>query len=216
MDYHYTGETVMGPNYFGTTMYERLGLDEDCSRSDVILAYERWKADTDNLDLVESLGIQMAYMMLSDPELRRVYDEELKNRRWDAAARAMKDRMKEDMKREAPYGARSFRMGFDRAASEYKRSVQGEWREPDEDRTPAADSAPPPGTHYYTLEVHTTATQQEVRAAYRRQAKRYHPDVNDSPRAVQLFRDCVEAYEVLGDEKRRHHYDVMNDIGRRT
>jgi curved DNA-binding protein CbpA len=63
-------------------------------------------------------------------------------------------------------------------------------------------------THYETLEIDENASTEEVGVAYRKAAKKYHPDVNpDDPLAVEKFRAATEAYHVLRDEKKRESYD---------
>lgn len=61
---------------------------------------------------------------------------------------------------------------------------------------------------YVILEVERTASQAELKAAYRRLARRYHPDQNqDDPAAEEHFKRVAAAYEVLGDPQRRVLYD---------
>lgn len=62
--------------------------------------------------------------------------------------------------------------------------------------------------YYVILEVERTASQAELKAAYRRLARRYHPDQNqDDPAAEEQFKRVAAAYEVLGDPQRRLFYD---------
>ncbi|MCA9664688.1 MAG: J domain-containing protein [Myxococcales bacterium] len=63
--------------------------------------------------------------------------------------------------------------------------------------------------HYNILGVPPTATQEQIKAAYRRLALRHHPDKNPSPEAAERFRRCTEAYNVLSDESRRASYDRL-------
>lgn len=60
---------------------------------------------------------------------------------------------------------------------------------------------------YSLLELTETATEEEIRKAYRRLAKRYHPDVNKSPDAQAVFVLINKAYEVLMDRSKRFVYD---------
>lgn len=62
--------------------------------------------------------------------------------------------------------------------------------------------------HYKTLELHPSASADEVRKAYRALARKYHPDVNaDNPYAIDHFREVKEAYEVLREPTMRRRYD---------
>lgn len=62
--------------------------------------------------------------------------------------------------------------------------------------------------YYKILHVDKNASQEEVRSAYRKLAKKYHPDLNpDDSKAQEKFKDINEAYEVLGDEGKRKKYD---------
>ncbi|MFY7843286.1 MAG: molecular chaperone DnaJ [Rhabdochlamydiaceae bacterium] len=64
-------------------------------------------------------------------------------------------------------------------------------------------------TDYYSiLEVNRSATQEEIKKAYRKKAIKYHPDKNPGDsQAEAKFKELSEAYEVLGDEKKRSLYD---------
>lgn len=70
---------------------------------------------------------------------------------------------------------------------------------------------PRPGgetTLYARLGIHNNATPDEVKAAYRRLAKSWHPDVCHEPDAQQQFQTIQAAYEVLGDTKKRARYNA--------
>lgn len=61
--------------------------------------------------------------------------------------------------------------------------------------------------YYKILGVSKTATQQEIKSAYRKLALQYHPDRNKTKEAEQKFKEVTKAYEVLGDESKRKTYD---------
>ena len=60
---------------------------------------------------------------------------------------------------------------------------------------------------YNVLGVKRTAGQSEIKSAYRRLARQYHPDVNADPTAARQFAEITEAYHVLMDPQRRNFYD---------
>jgi curved DNA-binding protein len=62
--------------------------------------------------------------------------------------------------------------------------------------------------YYSILGVSKTASQDEIKKAYRKLARKYHPDLNkDDPQAEQRFKDLNEANEVLSDAEKRKMYD---------
>lgn len=61
--------------------------------------------------------------------------------------------------------------------------------------------------YYEVLGISKNADASEIKKAYRKMAKKYHPDANDSPDAEEKFKEIQEAYEVLGDEEKRKTYD---------
>jgi curved DNA-binding protein len=62
--------------------------------------------------------------------------------------------------------------------------------------------------YYAILGVPRNATQEEIKRAYKRLARQYHPDVNKSPEAEEKFKEINEAYAVLSDPEKRKIYDT--------
>jgi curved DNA-binding protein len=63
--------------------------------------------------------------------------------------------------------------------------------------------------YYETLGVPRDATQDQIQAAYRKLARKHHPDVNKDPNAEEKFKQINEAYEVLRDPEKRRKYDTL-------
>src|SRR5215208_4543662 len=64
-----------------------------------------------------------------------------------------------------------------------------------------------PGDHYKTLGVDRKASQDDIKKAYRKLARQYHPDTNKDTGAEERFKQISEAYDVLGDPEKRKTYD---------
>lgn len=63
--------------------------------------------------------------------------------------------------------------------------------------------------YYEILGVKRDASESEIKSAYRKLARKYHPDVNKTKEAEGKFKDINEAYEVLGDKAKRQRYDSL-------
>ena len=62
--------------------------------------------------------------------------------------------------------------------------------------------------YYSILGVDKNASEDDIKSAYRKLAKKYHPDLNkDNPEAAEKFKEINEAYEILGDKQKRNNYD---------
>jgi molecular chaperone DnaJ len=67
--------------------------------------------------------------------------------------------------------------------------------------------------YYEILGVSRNASQDELKSAFRRLARQYHPDVNNSPDAEERFKEINEAYAVLSDSEKRAAYDRFGHAG---
>jgi molecular chaperone DnaJ len=63
--------------------------------------------------------------------------------------------------------------------------------------------------HYAVLGVERTATADEIRSAYRKLARQFHPDVSADPGAAERFTEVTQAYEILSDPEKRQRYDMF-------
>ncbi len=64
---------------------------------------------------------------------------------------------------------------------------------------------------YETLEINEKATADEIKKAYRKLARKYHPDVNKDPQAEEKFKEINAAYEVLSNPEKKQQYDQYGD-----
>jgi len=68
--------------------------------------------------------------------------------------------------------------------------------------------------YYKTLGISPQADEKEIKSAYRKLAKKYHPDaVRDNPELTERMYEIQAAYEVLGDEEKRKQYDESLKAG---
>ena len=68
--------------------------------------------------------------------------------------------------------------------------------------------------YYDLLGINKNASEDEIKKAFRKQAKKYHPDANpDDPTAEQRFKEVNQAYETLSDPQKRQQYDMFGQAG---
>ena len=67
--------------------------------------------------------------------------------------------------------------------------------------------------YYDRLGVSKDASQEEIKKAYRKMSKKYHPDINKEPGAEEKYKEVQEAYDTLGDEQKRAAYDQYGPAG---
>ncbi len=72
------------------------------------------------------------------------------------------------------------------------------------------------GDYYQVLGVDRSAGQQDIQRAYRKLARRFHPDINKDPGAEERFKQINEAYEVLSDDTKRARYDRFGEQWRQV
>ena len=69
--------------------------------------------------------------------------------------------------------------------------------------------------YYEILGIDRNATKDEIKSAFRKMARKWHPDVNKSPEAEAKFKELGKAYETLMDDEKRSTYDRFGEDGLR-
>lgn len=67
-------------------------------------------------------------------------------------------------------------------------------------------------SYYEILEIHTTASKEEIKVSFRQLVRKFHPDINKSPEAEMTFKKINEAFETLGDDVKRAKYNFSIGI----
>ncbi|MHC4985537.1 MAG: DnaJ domain-containing protein, partial [Planctomycetota bacterium] len=67
--------------------------------------------------------------------------------------------------------------------------------------------------YYQVLGVSRDASDSQIKSAYRKLARQFHPDVNKAADAAEKFKEASEAYEVLSDGEKRKLYDQFGHAG---
>ena len=67
--------------------------------------------------------------------------------------------------------------------------------------------------YYEVLGLQKGASKEEIKRAYKKLSKKYHPDINKEPDADEKFKEIAEAYEVLSDEQKKAQYDQFGHAG---
>lgn len=63
--------------------------------------------------------------------------------------------------------------------------------------------------YYEILGVSVDSTNAEIKSAYRKLARKYHPDINKEEDAISIFKNITEAYEVLSNDAERSKYNTL-------
>ena len=65
--------------------------------------------------------------------------------------------------------------------------------------------------YYKVLDIPKNSSEKDIKKAYRKLARKYHPDVNKDPKAEDKFKEINSAYEILSDKEKKSQYDMHGD-----
>ncbi|MCK4399043.1 MAG: DnaJ domain-containing protein [Methanophagales archaeon] len=102
-----------------------------------------------------------------------------------------------------------FRKIFVKKKAFEERAYEKRYEEPYKSEKEARTETVP--YYYRVLGVGGTATQEEIKSAYRRLTKIYHPDLSADPDTEKKFKEIKKAYGVLSDPNKRAQYDRFED-----
>lgn len=119
---------------------------------------------------------------------------------WQDAYRALRSRTVND---DQPLAPHEHLMMPHAATCPARKAKQEAPKDP-----PPRTTAPPADALYARLGVTRTATAADIKRAYRRLVRQFHPDINPDPATAETFKEVTEAYDVLSDPAKRRIYDV--------
>ena len=71
-------------------------------------------------------------------------------------------------------------------------------------------------SYYEILNVESTSSKEEIKKQYKRLVRMYHPDVNSSPEAEEIFKNITRASEILLDDEKRKKYDLLRSANKKV
>ncbi len=71
-------------------------------------------------------------------------------------------------------------------------------------------------SYYEILNIESTSSKEEIKKQYKRLVRMYHPDVNSSPEAEEIFKNITRASEILLDDEKRKKYDLLRNANKKV
>ena len=212
---------------FEGTYYERLGVEPDATREEIEEAWRRM--DSGQYLAIDSRRSYFeAYRVLSDPATRRRYDSEMPRQRREKEqdqSKEMEQRWHKEQEQKRRHEQEQKRLQEQeqkrrREQDQKRRQEQEQQRrqeqeqkrrqEQEQDRYRSAghqESHPHTDTYYERLGVELKASQREIKKAWRKFARNWHPDVCKNAKATVVFQSGNEAFTVLSEPELRRRYD---------